>query len=145
MPARFCIYTTDANPITVPDSASTHIDLDDPPWDGEYDNFGDATGRGSVHRTLGGTVVQDFGVKDSDRTIRIAGTDDLLVSTVASLDALYKTTGGVYLFTDGYEFYRVRFSRDPAGFRYWRNLKYAQKGRSYFSYEINLIVIERIA
>jgi len=145
MPAKFVIYTTDANPITVPESASSMVKLDDPPWAGDYDNFGDATGRGSVHRTLGGVVVQDFGVLDSDRTIKIAGTDALRTSTVTLIDTMYRLKDAVYIFTDGYEFYRVRFSRNPAGFRYWRNLKFAEKARSYYSYEINLIVVERVA
>lgn len=146
MATEFWIYSTDASPESNPATASIKVQLDDPPiLNGEYDNFGDAEARGSVHRTFGGIVVQDFGILDTDRTIRITGTDALSQATVDALQSMYAAVATQYYFSDGYERFLVQFSRKPAGLRYWRNLGYAHNGRPYFTYEINLIVLDKRA
>jgi hypothetical protein len=144
MAARFCIYSTDANPVTDPDSAITKIDLDTGPiLRGEIDLLGDAHGRGSTHRTLGGLVVQDFGVTIKDRTIRVAASDCLSEAKVSQLEALYVVRDAEYLFGTGFETYRVKFSRNPAGFRSWRNMQFSHHGKHFFSYELNFIVVAK--
>lgn len=143
--ADFWIYSTNASPETSPTTATYHVKLDDAPiLNGEYDNYGDYPGRGSVHRTLGGIIVQDFGVKVVDRRIKISGVDALSESTVATIKMLHDVVGGQYFFSDGYERYLIQFSRDPSGFRFWLSYPYA-RFRKLYSYEINMIVLEKRA
>lgn len=133
MPANFTIWKD-----------GTSITLDDPPWSEGADLFGEEWGRGSVHRTLGGIVVQDFGVQDCDRRIRVSGIDALTPATVAQLDAAYREKDTVWNFTDGYDTFQVQFSRRPPGFRYWRCLKFSEVGVPYFSYELLFIVLSEV-
>jgi hypothetical protein len=144
MPASFYIYSLDANPVTSPLTATTHVKLDDPPYVGDYDTEGDGDDRGSVHQTLGGIVVQDFGVMECDRRIRIAGEDVLTSSTKSALETLYVAVNTEYYFGDGYEVWKVQFSRSPKGLKTWRNLKYSHVGHPYWTYEINLIVKDKV-
>jgi hypothetical protein len=143
--ADFWIYSTDASPETSPLTGTYHAKLDDAPiLNGEYDNFGDYPGRGSVHRTLGGIVIQDFGVNVVDRTIKLSGVDALLEDTVTAIKTMHDIAGGQYYFSDGYERFKVQFSRDPAGFRFWLSYPFA-RFRKLYSYEINLLVLEKRA
>lgn len=142
----FAFYSTDIDPNTDPASADpapeTLVVLDQAPIFGEYDFHSGETGRGSVTKTLGGQVIQDFGVFEEDQRISFSETDALSSAMVAALKTLHETVDGEYYFTDGYNVWKVRFAR-PGGFRYWRNLLWAQHGTDIFSYEINLIVISQ--
>ena len=142
----FAFYSTDIDPTTDPANAdpapSTLVVLDQPPLFGEYDPGGGEMGRGSVHLTLGGQVIQDFGVFEEDQRISFSDSDALSSATVAALKALHEAIDGEYYFTDGYNVWKIRFAR-PGGFRSRRNLFWAHHGTNIFSYEINLIVVSK--
>jgi len=144
----FAFYSKDIAPTTDPANASpppaTLVVLDQPPilGDGAYDFHAGEVGRGSVIRTMGGVVVQDFGVVEGDGRIVFSESDALSGATVAALKTLHETVDGEYYFTDGYGVWTVRFAR-PRGFTYRRNLFWAHQGHEVYSYEINLIVLSR--
>lgn len=142
----FAFYSTEINPTTDPANAepapATLVVLDQPPYFGEYDLHAGAVGRGSVQATLGGQVIQDFGVFEEDQRISFSESDALTSATVASLKTLFENVAGEYYFTDGHNVWKIRFSR-PDGFIYRRNLLFAHHGETIFSYEINLIVVSQ--
>jgi len=142
----FAFYSTDIDPTTDPANAdpapATLVVLDQPPilGDGQYDFQAGEIGRGSVIPTLGGAVIQDFGVYEKDGRISFSESIALSSSVVSGLKTIHETVDGEYFFTDGFNIWRVRFAR-PGGFKYWRNLFWAQHGEKIYSYEINLIVV----
>lgn len=144
----FAFYSTDIDPTTDPANANpapaTLVVLDQPPilGDGVYDLYGGEIGRGSVVQTLGGVVVQDFGVHVSDRRISFSDSDALSATVVTGLKAIHETVDGEYYFTDGFNVWTIRFTR-PGGFVFRRNLFWAQHGQEIYSYEINLIVVSQ--
>lgn len=141
MAIELYIYSTDnTNPL----QAGNRVKLDDAPWVEGIDTYGDTYGRGSVHKTIGGVVVQDFGVLDADRTISFSGVDALKQATVDALLTMYRSIGAEWHFTDGVDVFKVKFSRNPPGFRAWRNLKYTHVAYPFYSYEINLIVLDQV-
>jgi hypothetical protein len=143
----FALYSIDIDPTTDPANAdpapSGLVVLDQPPLFGAYDPAGGEVGRGSVFQTLGGAVVQDFGVFDQDQRIAFSESDALSEETVAALKSLHDTVDGEYYFTDGYDVWKVRFAR-PNGFKYRRNLFWAHHEITVYSYEIELIVVAKI-
>jgi len=143
----FAIYSTDIDPTTDPENASPApadlVVLDQDPIYGEYDEQAGSEGRGSVHQTFGGVVVQDFGAVNGDGRIRISDRDAISDATVLALRELHDTAGGEYYFTDGMDIYKVKFAR-PDGFKAWKNLLFAAKGYTVYSYELNLIITERM-
>lgn len=145
----FAFYSTDIDPTVDPASADpapeTLVVLEQAPilGDGVYEMQAGETGRGSVIKTLGGAVVQDFGVVDGDERISFSESDALGAATIAALKLIHETVDGEYYFTDGYDIWLVRFAR-PNGFRYRRNLFWAAHGTTIYSYEINLVVIESL-
>ena len=142
----FAFYSTDIDPTTDPANAdpapATLVALDQPPYFGEYDLQAGSTGRGSVQATLGGHVIQDFGVFEEDERISFSESDALSSTTVTNLKTLFETVNGEYYFTDGHNVWRIRFAR-PDGFIYRRNLLFAHHGEHIFSYEINLVVVTK--
>jgi hypothetical protein len=145
MMGNFAFYSTDINPTTDPANAdpapSVLVILDqDPIIPGSYDMAGGEVGRGSVITTLGGAVIQDFGVFDCDKRISFSDNDALDDDTVAALKVLHETVDGEYYFTDGNEVWKVRFAR-PNGFKYRKNLFWKEYDLDINSYEINLIVV----
>lgn len=144
--AEFAFYSTDIDPTVDPQSAdpvpATLVVLDQPPIFGEYEEPGGTRVRGSVHPTLGGVQVQDFGAVVTDGRIRIAESDALEPDTVAALQALNASAGTDYYFTDGFSVWKVMFSR-PNGFTAFKNLFWAQHGKQIYSYEINLVVLAK--
>ena len=140
----FAFYSTEIDPTTDPAIAepapATLVVLDQPPYFGDYDLQAGAMGRGSVHDTLGGHVIQDFGVFEKDQRISFSESDALSSATITALKTLFETVDGEYFFTDSHNVWKVRFSR-PDGFIYRRNLLFAHHGEHVFSYEINLIVV----
>lgn len=146
--ADFAFYSMDIDPTTDPANAvpapETLVILDQVPilGDGQYDLQAGEIGRGSVIQTLGGVVIQDFGVVDGDQRISFSDSDALSAATVTDLKALNETIDGEYYFTDGFNVWTVRFAR-PGGFIYRRNLFWAQHDEEIYSYEINLIVVSQ--
>jgi hypothetical protein len=144
----FAFYSTDIDPTTDPANAEPApeilVVLEQAPILGEasYDLQAGETGRGSVMKTLGGVITQDFGVEDGDQRISFSDSDALGAETIAGLKAIHETVDGEYYFTDGFNVWTVRFAR-PGGFVYRRNLFWAQHGEEIYSYEINLIVISQ--
>jgi hypothetical protein len=143
----FSLYSTEATPTTTPETlspaAATLITLDQDPLFGSYDPEAGTMGRGSQSQTLGGVVVQDFGVCLQDQRIKITDDNALSQATVDSLRSASAIAGGEYFFTDGYEVWKVAFLR-PGGFRAWRNMLYAANGVTIYSYEMNLIILEEL-
>ena len=143
----FSIYSTEATPTTTPETLSPAplilISLDQDPLFGSYDPEAGQMGRGSVSQTLGGVVVQDFGVCLQDQRIKIAEDNAIGQATVDNLRSISAIAGGEYFFTDGYDVWKVRFLR-PGGFRAWRNMLYAANGTIIYSYEINFIILEEL-
>jgi len=142
----FAFYSTDIDPTTDPANADPApeilVVLDQVPILGNaaYDLMAGEIGRGAVIQTLGGVVIQDFGVVDGDQRISFSDTDALSAETVADLRTIHETADGEYFLTNGCDIWRVRFAR-PGGFKYRRNLFWAQHSQEIYSYEINLIVV----
>jgi len=147
--ADFAFYSTEIDPTTNPAGADpapeTLVLLDQVPilGDARCELQAGEIGRGSVIQTLGGAVIQDFGVVEGDERISFSDSDALGAETVADLRTIHETVDGEYFFTDGYDIWRVRFAR-PGGFRYRRNLFWAAHGKAIYSYEINLIVVANL-
>lgn len=145
MSNNFRIYSTDITPTVDPDSAipapATLIAFGEDPDAADYSPSSSNPDRGSVWDTFGGKVYQDFGVLDVDETITFSGSVVLTQAVVTALKSAYETLDTEWYFTDGYNCWKVRFSRDPKGFRYWRDIFFAAKGKTYFSYEIQLLVV----
>ena len=144
----FAFYSTEIDPTVDPASADPApnilVVLDQPPilGDGMYDFQGGEIGRGSVIPTLGGAVIQDFGVVAKDGRISFSESDALSQPVVTDLKTIHEVVDGEYYFTDGFNVWTVRFIR-PGGFVYRKNLYWAQHGQSVYSYEINLIIISQ--
>lgn len=147
---RFVLYSSDATDPLDPDTASTVIEFPQPAWgvdpfDSEYEEE-PAPGFGGVAYTLGGVVVQDHGAPEGlsgGGVIRFSDVDALDAQTYTALRNAYAQNAWWY-FSNGVKTYKVRFSRDPAGFRAWRNIYWASRGLTYYSYEIRLIVLEEV-
>jgi hypothetical protein len=146
MPSKFVIFSTELGPMLDPQNEitkpTTMVVLDrDPIATGKYDPYAGSIMRGSVIPTLGGVVVQDFGVQIKDQ--RIVFSDEAAISktTVDDLITLEATTSGEYYFTDGYDCWLVMFSR-PQGFIYRRNLISSYFNVARFDYEISLVVMD---
>jgi hypothetical protein len=114
---------------------------DDPIAKGNYDPHAGTTVRGSVIPTLGGVVVQDFGPMVMDQRISFSDEATLTDEDVTYLITLYELSSQELYFTDGYDCWKVQFSR-PDGFKYKRNLISSFYNNARFDYEINLVVKE---
>lgn len=154
----FAIYSTDALDPIDPTTATdfTYFDQDPmPPGAGEYDSMYEWAARGSHIPTLGGRVDQDYGLNEKDRKILIRDTDALSDATVRALEKKFAARDTDWLFTDGMDVFRVRFSRVPLGLKCWKNIHLWQVGRSIsnppppqyvrYSYEILLHVLDALA
>jgi len=124
-------------------SPSTNIVFDQDPHYGTYTPATSGIDRGSVIKTLGGVIIQDFGVKVVDEIITFTDTDALTQSIVDALKTAYEVIDGEWYFTDGYECWRVQFSRNPRGFDSWRNLLFSEHDFYTFSYAVNLLVLSK--
>jgi hypothetical protein len=105
-------------------------------------------GRGKVIRTKNGVVYHDFGVVEGDGMLYVAGNvsegEWLTPATVAALKAAEAVVGAEYFFTDGVSCWKVRWSRQPRGFRAWYDAMWARVGRIEYSYEINFLVVAKV-
>jgi hypothetical protein len=113
----------------------------DPIGKGTYDPSAGSTVRGSVIPTLGGVVVQDFGPQIMDQ--RISFSDEAAIDTEdkEALTVLHDLSSLELYFTDGYDCWKVQFSR-PNGFVYKRNLISSHFSMARFDYAINLVVLD---
>lgn len=147
MPDKFRIYSTDIVATLDPDNAvplpATLIVFDQDPIHANYNPVGSGQARGSAIRTLGGVVIQDFGVNVKDETISFSEVNAISQATVTALKTAYETVDGQWYFTDGYECWKVQFSRNPRGFRAWRSLLFSYHAQHVFSYEIFLLVVSK--
>ena len=69
--------------------------------------------------------------------------DALDDETKEALETMYAAVDTDWYFTNGIDLYKVRFSRKPAGLKVYRNLLWSQFGHTYYSYEIELIVVSQ--
>jgi hypothetical protein len=147
MASKFRIYSTDVSATLTPDTLTpaptTLITFDQDPLFSSYDPDAGGQDRGTVIRTLGGVVIQDFGTVAGDGVITISDIDALSASTVSALKTAYDILDGQFYFTDGYGCYKVQFSRNPKGLKTFRNILVAINGVHLFSYEIRLLVVNR--
>lgn len=148
MPSKFVIFSTECGASTNPQSldpapVSMVVFDRDPIATGSYEPFSGAIHRGSVIATLGGVYIQDFGVQEQDQRISFSDEAAISKTTVNAIKALDEVSNGEYYFTDGYDCYKVQFSR-PNGFIYKRNLVSSFFNMARFDYSVNLIVKEII-
>jgi hypothetical protein len=141
---NFAFFSTELGPMLGSfdeyDELEELVILDrDPIATGSYNDHAGSVVRGSVISTLGGVVIQDFGVNVQDQRISFSDEAALTETTKEALRALYEISSGTYYFTDGYDCWLVQFSR-PNGFVYRRNLISSHYGVARFDYEINLVV-----
>ena len=141
---KFVIFSTELGPALDPydeyDDYASIVRFDrDPIVTGSYDDHAGSIMRGSVIPTLGGVVVQDFGVQIQDQRITFSDEAALSEITKEALKTLYEVSSGEYYFTDGYDCWLVQFAR-PNGFIYRRNLVTSFHNVARFDYTINLIV-----
>ena len=124
-------------------ASSTNIAFDQDPLSGEYAQATSGKDRGSTIRTLDGVVIQDLGVVIADEIISFSDKDALTQSTITALITAYETVDGEWYFTDGYNCWKVQFSRNPRGMVARRNMVASFYGITIFSYEITLLVLSK--
>ncbi len=154
---RLYLYATDnVDPAHATNVTEWGID----PIDGEYDPRFEFDGRGADIVTLGGRVIQDWGLNEKDRKIRIAG-KDLNPTEKSALQTKYETTNGQFYFTARVaaatpaEVWKVQFRRSPAGFvavldapMFAVGGRYSEpppSGYERYHYEMVLLVVEKMA
>lgn len=145
----FAIYSTDASPNGDYASATSYVVFPQPAYNAG--DFGSSykeeplDGRGEVIETFGSVVVQDFGLVSSEKgkRIKFSDVDALDAQTKSALEIMYSAVDTDWYFTNGIDLFKVRFSRKPAGLKTYRNLLWAQHGRTYHSYEIELVVVSK--
>lgn len=143
---KFVIFSTELGPALDPyDEYDDYVSIvrfdRDPIATGSYDDHAGSVMRGSVIPTLGGVVVQDFGVMIQDQ--RISFSDEAAISEITkeALKTLFEVSSGEYYFTDGYDCWKVKFAR-PNGFVYKRNLVTSFHNIARFDYSISLVVLD---
>jgi hypothetical protein len=143
---KFSIFSTELGPSLDPTSLEDLEDLvvfsRDPIATGTYNPYAGSQMRGSVIPTLGGVVVQDFGVQIQDQRITISDEAAMSKAKIDALIALYEVSDGEYYFTDGYDCWKFKFAR-PNGFAYRRNLIAASFGIHIYDYEMSLVVTDK--
>jgi hypothetical protein len=154
---KFYLYSTDhADPARAADATEWGLD----PLEGEYDPEFEWNGRGADIPTLGGLVIQDYGVIEKDRKIRVAGRD-LNGALRSALESKYLVANGEWHFTArraaniAADVWKVRFRRVPRGFSAVLDGPTFAVGRMYqeppdpgyerYRYELVLLVLEKIS
>jgi len=147
MPDKFRIFSTEQGASLDPDNLgtppTTNIVFDQDPHYGTYDQASAQSDRGSVIKTFGGVVIQDLGVVTADEIISFSDTDAILQATVTALQTAYAVVDGEWYFTDGYNCWKVKFSRNPRGFDAYRNLVFSEHDFHTFSYAVRLLVLSK--
>lgn len=112
---RFYLYATDD---VDPAEASNVTEWGLEPIEGEYDSEFEWDGRGADIPTLGGRIIQDWGVHEEDRKIRVAGRD-LSPTLRAALETKYLAIETEWHFTArksaavSADVWKVQFRRVP--------------------------------
>lgn len=147
MKETFRIYSTDIVATLNPDEAAplpaTNIVFTQDPTHGEYNEAQADSDRGSVIQTLGGVVIQDFGVNVQDEIISFSDTEALTQDVVTELQSAYEQIDTEWYFTDGRSCWKVQFSRNPRGFQKFKNLLFTKHDFIRYSYSIILLVINK--
>lgn len=145
--AKFYLFSTEQGASLTPASLSpnptTLIKWTKDPslgGEGDYDPAYGDNQRGSSHKTLGGTVYQDFGTFDSDGVITMSDDTALSSSVKSALQTAYETQDGEFYFTDGYKCWKVRFQK-PGGFKPRRDLSFSFFGIHRFHYDMVLLIV----
>lgn len=154
---RFYLYATD-DPDPAEASNVTEWGLD--PIEGEYDSTFEWEGRGADIATLGGRIIQDYGLNEKDRKIRIAGRD-LTPALRTALQSKYVAVDQEYHFTarpaedQAGDVWKVQFRRIPMGFSAVLDGPMFAVGRMYqepppagyerYRYEVVLLSVEKVA
>lgn len=151
MATRFRLYSVDIDPTLTPDVA-TPAPAVNIAWDHDPLESGikeeEPEGRSSMTETGGnGVVFQDFGVPEAGGTLTISGNAQpdgewLTPATVVLFRAAYRAVNTEYFLTDGVRCWRVRWSRNPAGFGVWMNQFWAEHGKREYSYEFVFVVVK---
>jgi hypothetical protein len=154
---HFYLYSTDdPHPAEADDVTEWGLD----PIEGEYDSEFEWDGRGADIPTLGGRIIQDWGISEKDRKIRVAGRD--LNSTLRDeLETKYLGVDQEWFFTArkaagvDADVWRVQFRRVPRGFSAVLDGPTFAVGRMYqeppdpgyerYRYELVLLVVEKVA
>jgi hypothetical protein len=154
---RLYLYATDnVDPALATNVTEWGVD----PTEGEYDPQFEWDGRGTDIATLGGRVIQDYGVVEQDRKIRIAGRD-LTQALKTGIESKFTTVGGQWHFTArkasgvAADVWKVQFRRVPRGFTSVLDAPVFAVGRMYaeppdsgyerYTYEIVLLVVQKVA
>ena len=154
---RLYLYGTDnVNPTLASNVTEWAVD----PVEGEYDSTFDWDGRGADIGTLGGRIIQDWGLNEKDRKIRIAGRD-MTPALRTALQSKYAAVNQQYHFTarpaqgQASDVWKVRFRRVPMGFSAILDAPTFAVGRMYaepapdgyerYRYELVLLVVEKVA
>jgi hypothetical protein len=154
---RLYLYATDN---VDPALASSVTEWGVDPTEGEYDPQFEWDGRGADIATLGGRVIQDYGVVEQDRKIKIAGRD-LTQALKTAIESKFTTVGGQWHFTArkasgvAADVWKVQFRRVPRGFTSVLDAPVFAVGRMYgeppdsgyerYTYEIVLLVVQKVA
>jgi hypothetical protein len=154
---RFYLYGTDnVNPTLATNVTEWALD----PVEGEYDPTFEWEGRGADIATLGGRIIQDYGLNEKDRKIRLAGRD-LTPALRAALQTKYAAVNQQYHFTarpaqgQASDVWKVQFRRVPLGFSAILDAPMFAVGRMYaepapdgyerYRYEMVLLVVAKVA
>ena len=154
---RLYLYGTDnVDPALASNVTEWGVD----PVEGEYDSTFEWEGRGADIPTLGGRIIQDYGLNEKDRKIRIAGRD-LTPALRTALQTKYAAVNQQYHFTarpaagQASDVFRVHFRRSPMGFSAVLDATMFAIGRMYeepppagyerYRYDIVLLVVQKVA
>lgn len=154
---RLYLYATDnVDPALASNVTEWGVD----PIEGEYDSTFEWAGRGAHIATLGGQVIQDYGLNEKDRKIRIAGRD-LTPALRTALQTKYAAVNQEYHFTarpaavQASDVWKVQFRRVPMGFSAVLDAPMFAVGRMYaepppagyerYRYEVVLLVNLKVA
>jgi hypothetical protein len=154
---RLYLYATDnVDPALATNVTEWGLD----PIEGEYDPQFEWDGRGADIATLGGRVIQDYGLVETDRKIKIAGRD-LTQALKTAIESKFATVDGQWHFTArkaagvAADVWKVQFRRVPRGFTSVLDGPVFAVGRMYaeppdsgyerYTYEIVLLVVQKVA
>lgn len=129
--------------LSISGEAVFFVDLKQDPLTGTYDINSEQMGRGSRIPTIGGVVLQDFGVLECDRVIRLEAENTAITSgEILKLQQAYEVVNGKYYFTDGQNCWQVQFAK-PGGFKYSQNMQAMFYGKDLFVYTMTLNVVSK--
>jgi hypothetical protein len=147
---RLFLYSTDAtgtppNPATASQRVGFHIPSDQQSLSPSA-MIVPPDGRGTVLNTFGGIYIHDLSAMTNMRGGKITFTDgpQLTLDERNLLLTMYGLPEQLFYFTDSVEYFQVRFSRVPAGFRSWLNYPLLEHGITRYSYSIDLVIWQKV-